>query len=242
MVRTLERTPSLGDVLMQAVLEMVRSDGLRPGDRLPAIKTLAERFGVSVPTLREAMQRLANLGVVDIRHGSGMYLLQTRLPVITGHPDAAPRDERTLCDLLDARLAIEPLLARRAAQHITSDQAESLRTAIETAARALSAEGAPPQVSQSQANMNIHARIAEAAGNPILADTILSLIRVYGAEQKRLLAMQGAEARQHNHADHVALAEAILSRDPDRAEAAMRRHLERVLESLHRSLSPHKAR
>lgn len=227
MPHPLDRVPSLTDTLVQAVLEMAREEGLGPGDRLPSIKALSERFGVSVPTMREALQRVANLGAVEIRHGSGMYLTRTRLPVITGHPDALQDHDRTLLHLLDARLAIEPTVAAKAAQNITDPQAEELREAVDAAGHALSGAGG-----EHKANMSIHARIAEAAGNPILADTILSLIKVFGAEQKRILAMHDRPSRDRNHADHVAICDAVLARDAEAAERAMRQHLSRVLSEI----------
>ena len=227
MPHPLDRVPSLTDTLVQAVLEMAREEGLGPGDRLPSIKALSERFGVSVPTMREALQRVANLGAVEIRHGSGMYLTRTRLPVITGHPDALQDHDRTLLHLLDARLAIEPPVAAKAARNITDPQAEALREAVDAAGHALGGAGG-----EHKANMSIHARIAEAAGNPILADTILSLIKVFGAEQKRILAMHDRPSRDRNHADHVAICDAVLARDAEAAERAMRQHLSRVLSEI----------
>lgn len=227
LANSLDRSPSLTDTLVQAVLDMALEDGLGRGDRLPSIKALSERFGVSVPTMREALQRIANLGAIEIRHGSGMYLTRSRLPVITGHPDALQSHDRTLIHLLDARLAIEPAVAAKAARHITDQQAEALRETVEEAGRALSGAGG-----EHKANMSIHARIAEATGNPILADTILSLIKVFGAEQKRILAMHDRASRTRNHADHVEICMAILARDAEAAENAMRRHLARVLDEV----------
>lgn len=220
----LDRQASLTDALVQAILDYTRSEGLGPGDRLPSIKALSERFGVSVPTMREAVQRIANRGAVEVRHGSGMYLTRARMPVISGHPDALRSEDSTLIHLIDARLAIEPMVARKAARNLTDDQAEGLRNALETAGQALSGGAG-----EHKANMDIHARIAEAAGNPILADTVLSLVTVFDAEQKRILAMHDAASRDRNHADHVRICEAVLARDDAAAETAMRDHLARVL-------------
>lgn len=229
MRKSLDRGPALTDALMQAVFDVMRTDGMTVGDRLPSLKSLAESFGVSVPTLRETIQKMASLGVVEIRHGSGIYVTQTRLPVITGHPHAVERHDQTMFELLDARLVIEPVLARRAAENITKAGADRLQEAIDAAAHALDDGNGS---NQHIANMNIHARIAEAAGNPILADTILSMIKVYGTEQKRILAMHGRDARADNHRDHVAIANAVIARDADAAEAAMKRHLARALENV----------
>lgn len=231
MASILERQPSLTEALVQAVLDLAREEGLKPGDRLPSIKALSDRFGVSVPTMREAIQKIANLGVVEVRHGSGIYLTQSRLPVITGHPDALQGQDRTLIHLLDARLAIEPTVARKAARHITDLQIQGLREAIRAAEQAQAGAG-----EEHKANMGIHERIAEAANNPILADTILSLIKVFGAEQKRILAMHDRASRARNHADHVEVCDAIIARDEEAAESAMRRHLSRVLTEVGKSI------
>ena len=86
--------PSLADALADQVLKLIRTDGLRPGDRLPSTRELSQRFAVTVPTLREALRKLQVTGAIQMRHGSGVYV-----GVDLGTPERKPKP------LLDQRLA-----------------------------------------------------------------------------------------------------------------------------------------
>lgn len=95
---------SLSDELAQRVRWMIAGGGYAPGDRLPSIASMARRFGVAHPTLREALRKLETLGIVEIRHGSGVFVgvdenaLLITNPVFEGHVTRA-----LLLDLVDAR-------------------------------------------------------------------------------------------------------------------------------------------
>ena len=65
---------TLSDALTERLLVLIRDEGLRPGDRLPSARALAERFAVATPTVREALRRLQATGAIEIRHGAGVYV------------------------------------------------------------------------------------------------------------------------------------------------------------------------
>ena len=65
---------SLSGQLAQQVMALIQKDSLEPGDRLPSVKELSERFSVATPTMREALRMLQMAGNLDIRHGSGIYV------------------------------------------------------------------------------------------------------------------------------------------------------------------------
>src|SRR5207247_2373975 len=69
-----ELKQSLSDRLARRIRGMIQRGQYRVGDRLPAIMEMAKRFGVGHPTVREALKKLETIGVVEIRHGSGVYV------------------------------------------------------------------------------------------------------------------------------------------------------------------------
>ncbi|MCQ0005082.1 FadR/GntR family transcriptional regulator [Actinomadura madurae] len=103
--------PSLADALTERMLELIRSDGLRPGDRLPSARELSQRFAVTTPTLREALRRLEATGAIQLRHGSGIYVGADLERVVIPNPNVGELEADRLLQLLDARLLIEPPLA-----------------------------------------------------------------------------------------------------------------------------------
>src|SRR5919108_3442359 len=76
------RREGASNIVVDRLLGLVKAGRLAPGDRLPSERQLAEMFGVSRPTVREALRGLSVLGVVEIRHGGGLVGL--------GHQAAAP--------------------------------------------------------------------------------------------------------------------------------------------------------
>ncbi|QKG25724.1 FadR/GntR family transcriptional regulator [Actinomadura verrucosospora] len=214
--------PSLSDALTERVLELIRSGGLRPGDRLPSARELSERFAVTTPTLREALRRLEATGAVQMRHGSGIYVGADLERVVIPNPNVRPLQGDLLLQLLDARLLIEPPLAAMAARRAEPGDLERLRTVLDQAGRHLEGE----DIELDAANMSFHRATAQASGNAVLGEVIDSLLSVHGAEQREILRI--FDDRSRDHEDHRAILGAIEAGDADRAEELMRLHLRDV--------------
>src|SRR5687768_16015114 len=122
--------PSLSDALTESVLELIRSGGLRPGDRLPSARELSERFAVTTPTLREALRRLEATGAVQMRHGSGIYVGADLERVVIPNPNVRELQGDQLLQLLDARLLIEPPVAAMAARRADPSDLATLRSVL----------------------------------------------------------------------------------------------------------------
>src|SRR3954451_19057435 len=90
------RRRSLVDDLILDVLALVRDEGLSAGSRLPSTSTLARRFGVATPTMREALLRLEATGVVSIRHGSGTFVRDDAPRVVIANPSRQTSESMTL--------------------------------------------------------------------------------------------------------------------------------------------------
>jgi GntR family transcriptional regulator, transcriptional repressor for pyruvate dehydrogenase complex len=186
-----------------------------PGQRLPSERELASTLEVSRTTIREAIQRLAALGYVDVRRGrtGGAYVLQA-----TG-PGATEMIRRTLLpewhnleDLLEFRQLIEPLIARTAAGRLTPKDADVIRVALDGYTQA----GDDREASRA-ADQAVHVAIANATGNPYLASLSGQIRRQislgFGAEP------YSREIRARAVKDHTALAAAVID---GRATAAAR--------------------
>jgi len=163
--------PSRGNHAFEACVEQLATTirlGVYPlGSTLPSERELASTLEVSRTTIREAIQRLAALGYVDVRRGrtGGAYVLEA-----TG-PGATEMIRRTLLpewhnmeDLLEFRQLIEPLIARTAAGRLTPPDADAIRTALD----GYIAAGDDREASRA-ADQAVHVAIANATGNPYLA-------------------------------------------------------------------------
>src|SRR6476659_9514821 len=117
---------SLSERLTKGILALIHDESLAPGDRLPSVKDLAERFAVATPTMREALRLLHMAGTIDIRHGSGVYVRQTGSRLMLNNPYAGSLSTETILNLLQARLLIEPPVAELAALNASCKHLDDL--------------------------------------------------------------------------------------------------------------------
>jgi GntR family transcriptional regulator, transcriptional repressor for pyruvate dehydrogenase complex len=217
---------NLTDHLAHQILELIRSKRFVAGDRLPPVKRLAELFSVAAPTIREALRRLEVTGIIEIRHGSGIYVLEPEGRMVLSNPYAGVLDQRAIVDLLKARRVIEPPVAALAAVHATDDQLGHL-AALLTEAEGLLAASSIDDVALSELNMKFHSGIAAAAGNTVLLHLIESLANVHFKEQ--LAVMDLYDDRRDDHRHHQGIYEALASRDAEDALRRMDLHIANVL-------------
>lgn len=216
---------SLSDALTEQVLELIRAEGLRPGDRLPSARALADRFAVATPTLREALRRLQATGAIEIRHGSGVYVSTTVGRLVMPNPNLPELHGDQLLQLLDARLLVEPYLAGLAAARRDPARLAALRETLATAQRHLS--GHPDDdATLHNANVAFHRAVAVASGHGVLHEVLDTLLLIHAGEQREIF--QLFDDRGRDHVGHRAVLEAIEEGDVERAGELMRRHLEDV--------------
>jgi GntR family transcriptional regulator, transcriptional repressor for pyruvate dehydrogenase complex len=217
-----EARPSASDHLTRRLIDLVRRDGLQPGDRLPSVQSLASRFAVAPPTIRESLRRLQAVGLVEIRHGSGIYLRRGTQRIVLSNPHPGELSTRTAADLIDTRLMIEPGLAARAAQRASDEDIATLRTTLAAAGAHLTGD----DDALHRLNMDFHRQVARLAGNTVMSQVIDSLVDVYQAEQRLVLNLY--DDRRRDHEGHLAILDALAAHDPGRSQQLMQDHLEGV--------------
>lgn len=219
---------SLSDDLTERLLQLIRSGKYQPGDRLPAIMQMAQSFGVSHPTLREALRKLEVTGVVEIKHGSGVYVRRGHEMLLVSNPTfGGGVSKKLLLDLIEARIPIETQAITLATQHATD---KHLARMTELLAEAETHYDDDAKLSE--ANMAFHGEIALASGNTVLTQIQEVLAELFQQEQRVLLGIYGS--REQDHEEHLGLLDAISRRDADLATSRMRAHLDGVREAIHR--------
>ncbi len=181
---------------------------LVPGDRLPSERELASQLGVSRSSLREGLGRLADLGIIEARRGSGTYL--------------APLDLR---DLTEARLRLEPYAARLAAQRSEPRDRARLDAAL---AELRATRG--DQRAFAEADLRLHATITEASRSlpvRVLLDAVSDLLL-----HSRAVTDADRATRDATVVVLDRVVSAIRDGDGEGAERAMREHLHQVVASL----------
>lgn len=201
------------------IKELILAEKLKPGDKLPSEIELSGLFSVSRPTIREAVKTLVSQGIIEIHRGRGTYVSQ--MPGIAEDPlglDFIMSPTLRLA-LIQARLIIEPGVARLAAQMADEATLAKIAGCIHEMEEI---------VDQHKVGMNIeldfHRSIAEATKNPVIIRLIPiimdSIIKTYRD------APRTSEDHRRAFEEHRAIYEAIAARDPDRSFDAMHLHLD----------------
>lgn len=224
------RLRSAGEHVADRLVTAIALGEFVPGQRLPSERELSSTLGVGRTTVREAMQRLAALGYVEVRRGrSGGAFVKT-----SWGPQAREMVRRTLLPgwerferLFDFRQLVEPLIARTAAERRSSGDVERIDAALSAYL------DAPDREASRAADQSLHEAVAGATRNPYLAN-LSSLIRSeislgFGAEP------YSAEIRARAVKDHTKLARAVAAGDAAAAARVAGTHF-RLTESTVREL------
>ncbi len=216
--------PRLSDSVYGALLDEIMAGRFSSGDRLPTENQLAQRFLVSRPVVREALQRLQSDGVVIARQGSGTYVQRSPSQRVAELTQRQSLHE--VLQVMEFRMAIEELAARLAARNRTDEHIRE----IERARRALSESFGEGGLAK-QADFAFHHAIAVASGNGLLVEAIDQLKDrvVSGMNVTLSLTREASEKRRDRVLDeHDRIVHAIRVGDSDSAAIAMRYHLDQA--------------
>ena len=212
--------------LYQKVVKQVQdiiSDGLlRPGDKLPPERELAEMLHVSRGSLREAILALESMGLVEPRHGEGTVIRDLSAAPLVNQLSAMLVQKRALVgELLEFRLMIEPTLAARAATNATKEEIAHLEEILKR--QKIKVDQGELAVDE---DSKFHYAIAQAARNSVVLkvlDVFMDFLR-----DSRELSLQVEGRPQKSLNSHRRILSAIARKDPAAAETAMRTHISTI--------------
>lgn len=209
----------ISDVIAERLIEAIRTGTLKPGERLPTEQRLASEFGVGRTSVREGMQKLRALGLVETRKGLGAFVSAGKgadplaeLARWTAH------DPASVVELLEARMAVETKAAALAAVRATDEDIARIERA--SAAPTGAAGDVDALVEWDAA---FHAAILAAGRNRVVTRLYEALIAELTDFRRRTLALPWAADRSAR--DHASIAKAIARRDPTGARRAMADHM-----------------
>jgi GntR family transcriptional repressor for pyruvate dehydrogenase complex len=211
-----------------AIVEQVRADVFaqrrRPGDRLPPEPALAEQFGVSRMGVREALRVLELQGLVEVRHGygGGVFVAEPNGTALLGALEDSLRQGQVGADeLYQARVLVEPAIARLAVASDADALAERLADNVARTERALAGGGAV-----SALNREFHRILADHAGNRVLALMMQALQELLESlDQRRPNAPAISRCALEDHREILG---AVRGHAAAEAERLMRGHLSRL--------------
>jgi DNA-binding FadR family transcriptional regulator len=215
--RPVSRT--LGERVTDMILQRIAAGDLPPGTALPPQRELAREVGVAMSVVREAIQRLQMLRVVQTRHGSGTVVQPVTWSQIAVEPALRilAFEPRVLNDIRDARYAIEKETTRLAAERATDDDLRDILKALDA--------GDPVPLSFAdnvRLNREFHLAIARAAKNSILFELLVPFLEVGFTSTPEVWDYVGAEFAWDAH---KRLFHAISQHDATATQAALDYHM-----------------
>lgn len=226
----------LSDEIVERLETMILEGALQAGERLPAERKLADQFGVSRPSLREAVQKMVAKGLIVSRQGGGNYVSK-EVGATFSDPLLALLAKRTGAqkDLLEFRHTLEGACAYYAAQRATPADYERLALALAELEACYEDSENICRVKEGLADANFHLVIAEASHNIMLLHTIRGLFDLLrGNVTSNIGGMfnQRSETRDLLIKQHRALYQAIKDGKAEEARQLSNQHIEYVCKVL----------
>jgi GntR family transcriptional repressor for pyruvate dehydrogenase complex len=209
---------------------------LRQGERLPGERELAEKLGVSRPSLREAIADLTERGLLTTRAGSGVFVAEVLGSAFSeGLVALFSKHEEALFDFIDFRTDIESLAAERAARYCSQTDRMVIGTIFE---KMVSAHDARRKNDEARLDADFHMAIIEASHNVVMLHMMRSMFDLLreGVFYNRSVIFRQVNTRRALLDQHRAINDAIQARNPDASRAAVCAHMGFVKEALRKEL------
>lgn len=211
------------------MIAQIHAGSLRPGDRLPPERALAEEYGVSRTAIREALRSMEMMGCVESRVGEGTFIKAPSLSnIVDPFSMVLTQNGQLGSELIEVRLILETEVAALAARRRTDEQLLRLQSALSTMEEDIASGGMGVE-----ADGEFHAILAEAAGNDALHVMLDMCEGMLSRTRPITQSVKGVPRMALK--DHAAICEAIRIRDEKAARRLMRTHLNRALRNLSRA-------
>lgn len=223
------RTTKLYEDIAARMIAQIHDGSLKPGDRLPPERALAEEYGVSRTAIREALRSMEMMGCVESRVGEGTFIKAPSLSNIVDPFSMVLKQNGQLgSELIEVRLILETEVAALAARRRTENQLAELESSIGAMTEDIAAGGMGVE-----ADGRFHSILAEAAGNEALHVMLDMCEGMLSRTRPITQAVKGVPRMALK--DHTAICEAIRIQDEKAARRLMRTHLNRALRNLSRA-------
>ncbi|MEA2087148.1 MAG: FadR/GntR family transcriptional regulator [Candidatus Caldatribacteriota bacterium] len=211
--------------VIEQIMDLIKSNELKPGDKLPPERELAEKLSISRGSLREAFRVLESRGLIKSKPGGGRFIREIRK---NGHNNTEniilSLKKSSILELLEAREIFEVKIAKIAAQRATVEDIEL----IEQALNKMNEEEKPRYGKETESDTEFHLAIARVSHNFVFVNIIKLHLDLLKETREKTQQIPGRrEKRWH---EHQAILQAIKEHDSKKAGEAMLNHLRNIRE------------
>ncbi len=223
------KKPKLYEGIADSLLALIKSGELKPGDRLPAERQLAEDLHVSRTAIREALRSMESMGYIESKVGGGTYIKSVTFgSVMDPFSVMLSQDEKLLKELVEVRVLLEGEIASLAAKKITPEQMSAvsatlyeMRLDIDAGGNGLGGENA------------FHNSLALIADNSALSLILNMCSELLSRSREATLTLPGQP--ESSLSDHREIFEAVSAHLPSQASKLMRKHLKKARRNLEKA-------
>lgn len=220
------------DKIISSLTTQIAQAKLKNGDRLPAEAKLCEEYDVSRTVVREAIQQLKAMGVIHTITGSGSYITEGKLTGIQNSLQmysSMTGDADSWIELLEMRILLEAACVRKLASSHSSRKVEKM---IQSSLDKM-AQNKDNLEKYALLDVKFHQILIQASGNKIFSAFIMALENLQVRFSKETYQNVNTEQTiDKTYREHKAIVDAIIAKNPDAAEAAMKLHLKATMDNL----------
>ncbi|MCU1570608.1 MAG: hypothetical protein JWR33_1349 [Naasia sp.] len=204
--------------MAERLLSAVNDGSLKPGEQLPTELELAAQLGIGRTSLREAIQRLRTIGVLEVRNGLGTFVVdRTRMEPVHSFVQWSVANEFEVTEVFEARLSLEVSAAGLAGERASEEEIAALQAA---ALRHRSARGIEELIDTDE---EFHTALVRCAGNALVARLYAMLVP--GLRDFRRMSLAIPASAERSAHTHDAIVDAVAAHDPFQSRSATLEHL-----------------
>lgn len=208
------KTAKISERVAQQIKNAILKGTMKPGYKLPAERELVKHFQASRVSIREALKKVEASGLLKIKPGSGVFVSEVSSKPISDSLSSILRMQRiSINELTEARIILEPYIAKLAAEKITAEDLEKLENNIRETSKIVKSHGPSPAQ-----NIEFHSLVAAATQNQVIAltmKTLLDVVKEMTLEITNNLQKRG-EISRHALAYHKKILKALRERNSKR--------------------------
>ncbi|MCU7557009.1 FadR/GntR family transcriptional regulator [Macrococcus capreoli] len=206
------------------ISEQIKNGDYQVNEKLPSIQKLAQDYGVGQASIREALNALRVMGLLEIRHGEGTFVKNIKPKVFS--KEMAIYTKKDIIDLLEVRKIIEVGAAERAAQHRTTEDLNQIKQALDQMQLVINNKAVGEE-----SDLAFHMSIARATKNELLIqllEEVSDKIKTTMKETRKIWIYTETKSIEKLYKEHLEIYEAIETQSVERAKEKMLNHLEEV--------------
>lgn len=228
MFQHIGRTDTLRHEVAEHIKKSIEEGKIKPGDRLPTEREMAEQFGVSRTVVRDAVKTLTGLGLLEVKHGVGIFVTTPDSRFIARQLSGLVSNENdTIINLFEVRMLLETAAAGWAAERHSEEDLQLLRENVQSHEALIKTNDIN---SLGEQDRKFHVLVAKSTRNPVIIRLMKSILGLLEVSNRKTLTIKGRA--QQSVEEHKDIFHAIEKKDVEEAQQAMKKHLSSVMDSL----------